>query len=111
MGIGVKRAANKLFMLLAYSTLVVDAYLALASLATRMGVERLPPFGSGRVADSSRFYAMLVASWTALLAFGCLRRISPDQDQPQGIGLYWFILVLVLAWFVHLMPIAAKFFD
>jgi len=54
---------------------------------------------------------MLVATWTALLAFGCLTRAGTDEEQPARIGLFWFTLVLVLAWLVYLMPIAAKFFG
>jgi hypothetical protein len=111
MGISVKLSMSKTYVVLAYSILVVDAYLALAALATRAGVQNLPPFGIGRVSDSSRFYAMTVATWTAVLAFGCLRRASTDEEQPARIGLYWCILVLVLAWFAQLIPIVAKFFD
>lgn len=61
---------------LAYGTLVVDAYLALASIAARTTQNRLPPFGVVGNSQGSRVVVLLVATGTAALAIGPLRAVG-----------------------------------
>lgn len=60
----------------AYITLLLDAYLLLASVATlNMKTQYhsyLPPFGLQSVNALPRALIFLVVGWTALLALGCL---------------------------------------
>ena len=91
----------------AYGTLLADAYLALASIATRMmrpEYQRyLPPFGGG-ASEGSRILVLLVATWTAVLALGCLRTGRAEAKDSHASGVLWFVLVLVLIWLVILLP-------
>ena len=96
------------YTVIAYGTLVVDAYLALASIATRVGVRHLPPFGSERVSDSSRLLVIVVATWTAVLVVGCFRARSIQPESPHAPGILWFLIVLAAAWLAVLLPLLAS---
>lgn len=91
----------------AYGTLLADAYLALASVATRMihpEYQRyLPPFGDD-VSEGSRILVLLVATWTAVLAVGCLRAGRTEAEGWHAPGVLWFVLVLAVIWLVFLLP-------
>ena len=66
------------FTFFAYATLLLDTYLVLASVATRMMKDTytsyLPPFGSVENTERVRFFILIVAAWTAALAIGCLKK-------------------------------------
>jgi hypothetical protein len=68
---------TRFYTAVAYGTLALDAYLALACVATRAiprdGHRYLPPFGFVGASEASRFVVLSVATWTAILALGCLR--------------------------------------
>jgi hypothetical protein len=94
---------TKFFTVAAYGTLVIDVYLALAAVATKVDVRHLPPFGAERVTDGLRFLVLIVATWTATLAIGCLRAgRGPATTQPASV--FWFVLVLGLVWIGLLLP-------
>ena len=92
------------FKVAAYGTLVVDAYLALAAVATRVDVRDLPPFGSEPVTDCTRLVVLLVATWTAILAVGCLGTGTGRSERTQTPVVFWFVLVLGLVWLGFLLP-------
>ena len=48
---------------------------------------------------------MLVATWTAILAFGCLRAGDEQRERPQAAAVLWFGLVLVLVWLFLVLPL------
>ncbi len=95
----------------AYGTLVVDAYLALASVATkalpREGHRFLPPFGFVGASQASRFVVLLVATWTAILALGCLKASDEKRQRPHSAAVLWFLLVLALIWLLFVLPLLA----
>ena len=97
-----------IYTILAYGTLLADAYLALASVATRaMHPEYqryLPPFGDA-VSEGSRILVLLVATWTAVLALGCLRAGRTEAERSHAPGVLWFVLVLAVIWLVILAPL------
>jgi hypothetical protein len=96
----------------AYGTLVVDAYLALASVATkaipREGRRYLPPFGFVGVSEASRFLVLLVATWTAILALGCLRASGEQRERSHSAGVLWFVLVLAVIWLLLMLPLLVE---
>jgi hypothetical protein len=96
------------YKVVAYSTLFVDAYLALALVATaampRPYHHYLPPFGLEGVAAAPRILVLLVVTWTAFLAVGCL---GANNRQLQGIELivvFWVLLLLVIVWLALVLP-------
>ena len=99
---------NTFHTALAYGTLFVDAYLALVSVATRMMkgpfASSLLPVDSGDISERTRFFILLVATWTAALAIGSLRSNRDQAESPHAPGTLWFILVLATVWIVYLTP-------
>jgi hypothetical protein len=99
---------SKFYPAVAYGTLVVDAYLALAAVATRATpreVHRyLPPFGLVGESEASRFLVLLVATWTAILALGCLRASDEHRERPHAAAVLWFVLVLAVVWLALVLP-------
>ena len=97
------------FSVVGYGTLVVDAYLILASIAAPMMEAQyrayLPPFGSAEFGQPSRFVVLLVATWTAVLAMGCLRANDVQSVRGSAPGVLWFVLVLAIVWLVYLTPL------
>lgn len=98
----------KFFLAVGYGILVVDAYLVLASVASKMMKSQylgyLPPFGSMGGAQPSNVMVLLIATWTATLAIGCLRTSRSQSNQAPASGSLWFGLVLVIVWLVYLVP-------
>lgn len=76
---------TRFFLAVSYVTLIVDAYLVLASIATKMMKSQytyyLPPFGSEAGHELSRGMVLLVATWTAVLSLGC---INGSLTKPTG---------------------------
>lgn len=99
---------------MAYATLVVDAYLALASVATkatpREGHRYLPPFGFVDASDTSRFLVVLVATWTAILALGCLSACGEQRERHHSAAVLWFVLVLAVVWLFLVLPLLVELF-
>ena len=95
---------TKFFLTVGFGTLVVDAFLVLASIATKMMKREysgyLLPFGS-EGSEPSRFLVLLIASWTGILAIGCIRSRKTSSD---GAGTLWFVLILAIVWLAYLMP-------
>jgi hypothetical protein len=79
---------RSIFAVAACVTLFVDAYLALALLATskiRPGYGwALPPFGPEGLGSTPVPVVLLVLAWTAFLAVGCLSRCGSHQDDGRG---------------------------
>ncbi len=100
---------TRFYTAVAYGTLVADAYLALASVATkampREGHHYLPPFGWVGVSEVSRILVLFVATWTAILALGCLAASSGPRESPHGGAILWFVLVLGVIWLLVLLPL------
>ena len=88
------------FTIVAYITLLADAYLVLASLATKMMnrayASYLLPFGGGNNAGETHFWALIVATWTGTLAVGCLSSRDPSSRGKHGAAIVWFLLVIAL---------------
>ena len=105
---------TKFYLMFAYGTLVADVYLALASVATKMMQPQyrgyLPPFGSDGNTELSRSTVLLVVTWTAILAMGCLSADKVKSDNATVPGTLWFLLVLAIIWLVHLTPILRDVF-
>jgi hypothetical protein len=85
------------FKVAAYGTLFVDAYLALACVATE-AIPRehryyLPPFGFAGVAATPKVLILIVVAWTAFLATGCLS--DPDRGL-QGLDAYVLLVTLLI---------------
>ena len=102
---------TKFFLAVGYGTLIVDVYLVLASIATRMMNSQytgyLPPFGPDG-AQTSRFMVLLIATWTAILALGCIRSNNPKSAGAPGT--IWFVLVLAIVWLGYLTPLLWELF-
>jgi hypothetical protein len=100
---------TKFFLAVGYGTLVFDAYLVLASIATKMMKAEysgyLMPFGAGGAAEPSRFMVLLVATWTAVLAMGCLGANYSQSERTRAAGTLWFVAVLAIVWLVYLTPV------
>jgi hypothetical protein len=105
---------RRFYLAVAYGTLVVDAYLALASVATkaipREGHCYLPPFGFVVASEASRFLVLLVATWTAILALGCLSVSGDQRERPHSAAVLWFVLVLVVVWLFFVLPLLVELF-
>jgi hypothetical protein len=97
------------FLVVGYGTLIIDVYLVLASVAAKMMKAEysryLPPFGSEGGAEPTRFMVLLVATWTAILAIGCLRANDAPSEETRAPGTLWFVAVLALVWLVYLTPV------
>ena len=100
---------TKFYLMVGYGTLILDVYLVLASVATKMMNTQyrhlLPPFGSNGGAEPSRLIVLFVATWTAILAMGCLRANTVQSEGGSAPGTLWFVLVLALVWLVYLVPV------
>lgn len=99
----------KFYTVLVYGTLFVDAYLVLASLAARMMQAQyrtyLSPFGSDGVSNPQHIPVLMIATWTAVLAIGCLKTQSSQTDNTGTPGTVWFIVVLSTVWLIEIVPI------
>jgi len=100
---------TKIYLVMGYGTLIADAYLVLASIATRMMQAEyshlLPPFGSFNQGNElSRVIVLVIATWTAILAMGCLAAARHKSKDAPAPGSLWFVVVLVLAWLSYLTP-------
>lgn len=99
---------TKFFLAIGFGTLIIDAYLVLASIATKMMKREysgyLLPFGSEGDAPS-RFIVLLIATWTAILAIGCIRSSNTKSEKSSAPGILWFVVVLAIVWLVNLIPI------
>lgn len=97
---------TKFYLVVGYGTLAVDAYLVLASIATRMMKAEysrfVPPFGAHTGGEPSRVMVLLIATWTAILAMGCLRANNEQAGKTRSAGTIWFVLVLAIVWLVFL---------
>jgi hypothetical protein len=65
----------------------------------------LPPFGSEGNEEPSRFIVLSVATWTAILAIGCLRANHAQPEGTRASGTLWFVAVLALVWLVYLTSV------
>ena len=105
---------QKFYNVVAYGTLIVDAYLVLASIAIRMMKTQyrhyLPPFDSEGDVEPSRFIVLVVATWTAFLAIGCLKSANVKSEGAAAAGIVPFILLLIIVWLVYLTPILRDLF-
>lgn len=104
---------TKFYTVLAYLTLLVDVYLVLASLAARMMKEEysswLPLVGSNGNSETHSFAVLVVATWTAILAIGCLRIQNLQTDNAHTPSTVWFILVLSIIWLINIVPMLSRF--
>jgi hypothetical protein len=77
-----------IFGIAAWLTLFVDAYLALALLATRQIWPSyrwaLPPYGLEGLRSTPAPVVLCVLAWTAFLAVGCLSGRGRHQDNRSG---------------------------
>jgi len=105
---------SKFNLVAGYVTLAVDAYLVLASIATRtMKAEYsrfLPPFGADDGTEPARLTVLLIATWTAILAIGCLNAGRARSDNGSAPGSLWFILVLGIVWCAYLTRVLKDVF-
>lgn len=89
--------SRTVFRAAAYGTLFVDAYLALACVATEMMPREyryyLPPFGFAGVAATSKLLILIVVAWTAFLAAGCL---SEPNRRLHGLDAYVLFVTLLI---------------
>lgn len=96
----------------AYGTLVVDAYLALACAAIRAlpreGHQYLPPFGWIGASEAGRILVLSVATWTAILALGCLRATDAQHERSHAAAVLWVALVLAMTWLLVLVPLITE---
>jgi hypothetical protein len=99
----------------AYGTLFLDAYLGLALVATGMmpreGHQYLPPFGFAGVAAPPRNFVLLIITWTALLAVGCLGANSKPLQRVPFAVVFWVLLLLAVIWLAFVLPYLVEGFD
>ena len=78
--------STKYYTVAAYGTLVVDVYLALVAVATKMDVRHLPPFGAEGVTDGSRLpLGAEVTRATTDRSDSDRESLEPvSKHQPQG---------------------------
>lgn len=92
----------------AYVTLFADTYLVLASLAGKMMkatyTAHLLPFIGDKDPDETHLMVLIIATWTAALAVGCLssRRRSSNDNYPAALA--WIVPVLAIPWLFILIP-------
>lgn len=86
------------FTIAAYVTLLADAYLVLASLASRMMQEAyasyLLPFSGDNNSDETHFLVLIVATWTAILAVDACRHVARLLKAiilRQLSGSFWYL--------------------
>jgi hypothetical protein len=96
------------FTIAAYVTLLADAYLVLASLASRMMQEAyasyLLPFSGDKNSDEPHFMVLIIATWTAVLAMGCLSSRRRSSEDNYSAAVVWIVLVLAIPWLFVLIP-------
>lgn len=104
---------TKFYIFVGYGTLLCDAYLVLTSIAAKMMQPQyghlLPPFGWEGVGVPSHFTVLFIATWTGILAMGCLAR-NTTPEKADAPGKLWFVLVLATVWLVHLIPLLRDLF-
>lgn len=101
------------YTLFAFATLFVDAYLVLAAVANKMiggtGSTSLPPFGQEVASEETRLMVLSLATWTAVLAVGCLYKghapsAQAASEQRGMAGVVWFVILLLVVWAAYLLP-------
>lgn len=96
------------FKIAAYVTLLADAYLVLASLASRMmknaSASYLLPFSGGKHSDETHLMVLIIATWTAVLAVGCLSSRRTSSNDNYAAAVVWIVLVLAVPWLFVLIP-------
>ncbi len=101
---------TSVWTMLAYGTSLVDAYLALASVASRMmentSSSYLPPINSEANTEGTRFFTLMVATCTAAIALGCLWMCRPPTDGIHAAGAAWFVALCSTTWLTYLSPFA-----
>lgn len=104
---------TKFYTLLAYTTLLLDGYLILASQAVRMmKVEYssyLPLFEAKGFSTRQHTVTLAIATWTAVLAVGCLKTQSSGKGEPRNPAVSWFFVVILVAWLVNVVPVLITF--
>ena len=92
----------------AYVTLFADTYLVLASLASRMMKEAyasyLLPFSGDKNSDETHLTVLTIATWTAVLAVGCLSSRRRSSNDNYSAAVVWIVLVLAIPWLFVLIP-------
>ena len=92
----------------AYVTLLADAYLVLASLASRMmknaSASYLLPFNGGKNSEETHLMVLIIATWTAVLAVGCLSPRRRSSNDNYAAAVVWVVLVLAVPWLLILIP-------
>ena len=100
------------FTIAAYVTLFADAYLVLASLASKMmqnvSASYLLPFHSEENPGETHVIVLVVATWTSVLAVGCLSSRQRDSHDNWLAGVVWIGVVLAIPWLFVLMPMASN---
>ncbi|MFP6765862.1 MAG: hypothetical protein VB858_19685 [Planctomycetaceae bacterium] len=96
------------FTIAAYVTLLADTYLVLASLASRMMKEAyssyLLPFSGDRNPDETDLMVLIIATWTAVPAVGCLSSRRRSSNDNVSAAVVWIVLVLAIPWLFVLIP-------
>jgi hypothetical protein len=96
------------FTIAAYVTLLADAYLVLASLASRMMQEAyasyLLPFSGDKNSDETHLTVLIIATWTSVLAVGCLWSRRRSSNDNYSAAVVWIVLVLTIPWLFVLIP-------
>ena len=102
------KTKTSLWTILAHATLLVDAYLVLASIASQMMKNTyrtyLPPFDRVDNIEGARLFTLIVATWTAVLAMGCLKMRRVPSDSAYSAGIVWVVLLLSVVWLMYLTP-------
>ncbi len=98
--------------IIACLTLIVDAYLVLAAQASVMLQNdlgaKLLPFGDAATAEETRFWVLIVTTWTAVLAVGCLTSRRRSAGWTPWSGVMFFALVLAVPWLFLLFDLVMK---
>lgn len=96
------------FTIAAYVTLLADAYLVLASLASRMMrnayTSYLLPFSTDKNSDGTHLMVLIIATSTAVLAVGCLSSRRRSSNDNYAAAVVWIVLVLAVPWLFVLIP-------
>lgn len=95
-------ARVSVFSVIAYATLLADAYLVLASLASRVMkvgyASNLLPFYADKSSDGSLLVVLVITTWTAVLALGCLSWRRGSSGESVSVVGIWVCLVLAVPW-------------